>query len=877
MTIQLRRKGRGQFRRACGGKLATSKRAVRPLLNQAPSICDARRTLQRALSPISVAVALRSELNNALVIGETLGNYKIIQKIGAGGQGTVYKATDQKLGRTVVVKVLPPELTIKEANLKRFEREARLASSLDHPNICTIFDMDEADGLHFIAMQFVEGKNVRQLVNGRPLELESALRIGIQVADALSIAHARGIIHRDIKSGNIMVTDSGGVKILDFGLAKLMDETEAAASGIHQTELTEIGVPYGTATYAAPEQARGEKVDARADIFSTGVLLYEMLTGTWPFRGKSTIDVRHAVIYDQPKPLAVARPGSTPAHLQEILDKAMQKEPRNRYQKIGELRDELRKVLHEVASGAQFEEAVSPRHLGSASPVSRAMRWLRKLGGVADTHTSIPQSSTKQITDPQGATMTTITDREKKTLAVLPFKNLNNNPESSFYEFSLADAVITELARIRSLVVRPSSVMSRYQGQAVDPADVGRELNVDAVLSAGFIQVGERFRVTAQLMDIKSGEIIWSDKIDASAQDIIAVQDEITKRIVDGLRLELSPDEQAGLAQPATVNAEAYEAYLRGRDRFARFIFRSVAADDCDAAIAHFSRAVELDPSFGLAYDGLGACHVNRVFKGLGGAEDFESAESAFNKALEIDSNIIEARMLMVFVYLWRGQKQRAREEVGRMRREAPNEAVVYFVKATLHRLDGEYDRALRSYDRLVHLDPASFVVVSYNRALIFLYKGKIAEAMHELDRAASVEPNNPLLRMFRAIAMYYGGKIEAARDLLREVLDQNPNLHGVRPFLAMALSVLGDHEGARAELTENVKRTAAVDPDIAYAVASVYSLEGETDQAFEWLERSVALGNENKPLFEHDPNLKALRADHRFGELVNRITRTDN
>src|SRR3989441_5113248 len=316
------------------------------------------------------------------MIGQTLGNYKITHKIGAGGQGTVYKATDAKLGRTVVLKVLPAELTAKETNLKRFEREARLASALDHPNICTIFDMDEAEGLHFISMQYVEGKNVRQLVNGRPLELESALRIGIQVADALASAHARGIIHRDIKSGNVMVTDSGQVKILDFGLAKLLDETEARTGGIDRTDLTEVGVPYGTATYAAPEQARGDKVDARADIFSTGVLLYEMLTGTWPFRGKSTVDVRHAVIHDQAKPLAEARPGATPARLQQILDRAMAKEPRDRYQKISELRDELKKVLQQVSSGAQFEVAAAPaRHLSGSSPVSRAMRWLKRLKG----------------------------------------------------------------------------------------------------------------------------------------------------------------------------------------------------------------------------------------------------------------------------------------------------------------------------------------------------------------------------------------------------------------------------------------------------------------------------------------------------------------
>ena len=811
------------------------------------------------------------------MIGQSLGNYKITYKLGAGGQGTVYKATDQKLGRTVVVKVLPPELTVKETNLKRFEREARLASSLDHPNICTIFDMDEAEGLHFIAMQYVEGKNVRQLVNGRPLELESALRIAIQVTDALAVAHARGIIHRDVKSGNVMVTDSGQVKILDFGLAKLLDESEAASSGIHQTELTEVGVPYGTATYAAPEQARGDKVDARADIFSTGVLLYEMLTGTWPFRGKSTIDVRHAVIYDRPKPLSEARPGPLPARLQQVLDKTLQKDPRDRYQKIGELRDDLRKILQDVTTGAPMDVAAAPRHLSGSTPVGRAMRWLRRLSGGKEAHTSSPQFGWRPVTDPQEGSMTTIADREKKSLAVLPFKNLNNDPASSFYEFALADAVITELARIRSLLVRPSSVMSRYQGQPADPSDVGRELNVDAVLSAGFIHVGERFRVNAQLLDVKTGEIIWSDRVDASADDVIAVQDEITKRIVDGLRLELSPDEQAGLAQPKTVNAEAYEEYLRGRDRFARFIFRTVAADDCNAAIQHFNRAIELDAEFGLAYDGLGACHVNRVFKGLGGVEDFERAEAAFRKALEIDGTIVEARMLMVFCYLWRGQKQKARDEVARMRREAPNEAVVYFVKATLHRLDGEYDRALRSYDRLVHLDPAAFVVVSYNRALIFLYKGKREDAMRELDRAASVEPNNPLLRTIRAVTMYYSGQIDAEADLLREVLTANPNLHGVRPFLAMCLSAQGNHQAAHSELNEDVQRNAAVDPDIAYAVASVYALEGERDEAFEWLERSVALGNENKPLFEHDPNLVSLREDSGFVELMRRITRRAN
>ena len=802
------------------------------------------------------------------MIGKTLSNYRITEKLGAGGQGTVYKATDTKLGRTVVIKVLPHELTAKEANLKRFEREARLASSLDHPNICTIFDMDEVDGLHFIAMQHIEGRNVRQLVNGHPLELRSALLIGLQVTDALAAAHARGIIHRDIKSGNVMVSPSGQVKILDFGLAKLLDDEEAGAAGIHRTELTEVGVPYGTATYAAPEQARGDRVDKRADIFSTGVLLYEMLTGTWPFRGKSTIDVRHAVLYDAPRPVAELRKEPIPPRIQEILDRCMAKEPRDRYQKMEDLRDDLRIVLQELAVAVPGQSyAEPPRHLGGQSTVSRAVRWLKSI-----TRTEAPTTSPTFITPTrQGVHETpTIADQEKKSLAILPFRNISNDAATSFYEFSLADAVITELARVRSLVVRPSSVISRFQGQQIDPRDVGRELNVSAVLAAGFMHAGERFRVTAQLLDVDSGEILWSDRIDTSAADIIAVQDTIAQRIVEGLRLELTHDEQAGIAKPSTENAAAYEQYLRGRDLFARFIFRTVDPQDCSAAIEHFQRAIELDSNFALAYDGLGASLVNRVFKGLGGAEDFERAESAFAKALSIDPQLIEARMLMVFVYMWRGQKQKAREEVARARREAPDEAVVHFVKATLHRLDGEYGRALRSYDRLVRLDPAAHVVASYNRAAVHMYMGHFDEAVRQLDNAG--EPDNPLVGTFRALALYYTGQTDAAADLMRQVVEKHPNVHGIRPFLAMFLSAQGKHDEALAQLNSDVIRNAEVDPDIAYSVASVYALEEMRDEAFQWLERAISLGNENRPCFENDPNWNALRDDPRFIELIAKL-----
>ena len=806
------------------------------------------------------------------MLGKTLRNYRITDKIGVGGQGAVYKAVDNKLGRTVVIKVIPPELSAKESNLKRFEREARLASSLDHPNICTIFDLDEQDGTHFIAMQYVEGKNVRQLVAGRPLELKTAILIGLQVADALAAAHSRGIIHRDIKSGNVMVTSTGQVKVLDFGLAKLLDADQAATSGIHHTELTEVGVPYGTATYAAPEQARGDRVDKRADIFSLGVLLYEMLTGTWPFRGKTTIDVRHAVLHDPPRPISELRTSPIPPRLQQIIDRALEKEPKDRFQNMEDFRNELRQVLQEIDAGSVAFQSVPPeppRHLAGANPVSRAVRWLKAITRT-DAPTSSPRFASGSRSGIHESPSTTVADQEKKSLAILCFRNLSNDPASSFYEFSLADAVITELARVRSLVVRPSSVIARYQGQQRDPREIGQELTVNAVLTAGFIHAGERFRVTAQLIDVASGELLWSDRIDTAASDIIVLQDTIAQRIVEGLRVELSPAEQSGMAKATTQNPAAYEQYLRGRDLFARFIFRTLSREDCDAAIEHFERAIELDPNLALAYDGVGACYVNRVFKGFGGAEDYERAEDAFNKALAIDPNIFEARMLMVFVYLWRGRKEKAWEEVKRARREAPNEPVVHFVKAMLHRLDGEYGRALNSYDRLVRLDPAAHVVASYSRALVYMYLGQFDDVFRQLDNAG--EPDNALVQTFRALALYYTAHTDEAAALMRGVVEKHPNMHGIRPFLAMFLSAQGKHDEALAQLNSDVKRNGEVDADISYSIGSVYALEGLHGDAFEWLERSIGLGNANRPCFENDPNLNSIRNDPRFSDLMKRL-----
>jgi len=814
------------------------------------------------------------------MVGSQINQYKILEKIGSGGQGTVYKALDTKLNRTVVIKVLPPELTQKTANFKRFEREAQLCSQLDHPNICTIYDFHSAEGVFYIAMQFVEGKNVRQLVAGRPLELRSALSIAIQVTDALAYAHSKNIIHRDIKAGNIMVTDSGQVKILDFGLAKLLeDERSSRNEGVERHEITELGIPDGTATYAAPEQAKGERADNRSDIFSTGVLIYEMLTGIWAFQGKTVIDVRHQVLYGTPKPMADLRKEPLPPQIQQIVDRALQKDQKNRYQKIATMRDELRAVLQQIA-GAQVMpgDTFAPSH-ADGSTVKRMLNWF--------TGKSTPESSASSQSFPSVISSSsqpsftpdismTATGTEKKSVAILPFQNLSGDPASGFYEFALADAVITELAQIRSIIVRPSSVIAKYQGKDIDPREAGKELRVHAVLSAGFLRAGEKLRVTAQLLDVMTGDILWSDRIDAEGSDILALQDGIAQRILEGLRLELTDLEAEKLGKRATDNAEAWEEYLRGRDNFGRFIFRTIDAEDCDAAMLNFKRAIELDPHFALAYSGLGACYANRVFKGLGEPEDYTYAEAAFSKAFFYDQNVVEARVLMVMIYMARGEKKKARSEIELLQKQFPNDAALYFVKGVMHRLDGEYDECLKAFEKLMRLDPAARAVAAYNRSRIFLYRRQFDKALEELDRGARSEPNHPMIKIFRAAVWYYQGKKDEAIDAIAKVLKENPRMDGIKPLHAEFLAGAGRKEEALAQLTPDALAISRADHDMAYWVASTYALVGDKDLAFKWLNKAVRLGNENKPHFVVDANLDILKDDPRWQELLDKMGNDD-
>src|SRR5215510_8389630 len=440
------------------------------------------------------------------MVGKTILHYRILKEIGKGGMGVVYKAEDTKLHRTVAIKALSADLVGDDKARTRFLREARAASAIDHPNICTVYEINEVEGQLFFVMPYIEGQNLKKYINGRPLPFDQALNFAIQITDALAEAHRRNVLHRDIKSANVMINERGQLKILDFGLAKLTKPS--SEDSLIVNELTQLGKPFGTASYMSPEQARGEAADARSDIFSLGVVIYEMLAGRLPFRGKNSVDVMHAVMHTEPDPLT-----NVPQRIQQIISKALEKDRAARYQSADLLLKDLRAFsdsFHAKVPSASYASSSSPKDRGLTGRLSG---WVQRTFGKTQSRYEDLKDTTPppevETTPPSDAMMSTWQSGDKKAIAILPFKNLSGSPENDFYSFSLADCVITELAQLRDLVVRPSSYIAQFQGKEVDPRTVGNQLSVNAVLVSSYIKSGDRFRVTPQLIEVNTGDILW--------------------------------------------------------------------------------------------------------------------------------------------------------------------------------------------------------------------------------------------------------------------------------------------------------------------------------------------------------------------------------
>jgi serine/threonine protein kinase/tetratricopeptide (TPR) repeat protein len=791
------------------------------------------------------------------MIGQLLLQYRVVEKIGEGGQGTVYKVIDTTLDRPAVIKVLPPDLTDSASNLVRFEREAKLASSLDHPNICTIFGLHKVGDIQFIAMQYVEGRNVRDIVGGRPLDLRRALSIAIQVTDALAAAHSRGIVHRDIKARNVMVTRTGTVKVLDFGLAKLIESPQTVPS---DPQVTEVGVPYGTSTYAAPEQAQGLKADHRADIFSTGVLLYEMLAGTWPFRGKTALDVRYAVVYHQPKPIVEARGEDSPAlrRIQEILDKALAKAPEDRYQKIEDMRRDLQIVVREIdvdttATNTDAPFTIAPKLVRT----STFWNTPRKIAAAAAALIVIVALSVIAFRANRPAE----TDSSINSLAVLPFTN--RDPGSEYLSDGITESLIDSLSRVPDLKVKSSSTVFHYKGRETDPKKIGRELGVHALLSGNVSQVGDDLTVSVELIDVRDDSHIWGERYGRKVSEVVALPQQITRDVSQRLRSRADNMDHAQMTRNFSPDSEAYRLYLQGR-----YNWNKRTVDGLRSGIDYFGKAILRDQDYALAYAGLADCYLLlNVYNVTSAADSFPKAEAASRKALSINESLAEAHTsLGFFTYRYNLKWAEAEEHFKKAIALNPNYATAHQWYASYLAASGRLNEAVVEAKTAHELEPFSLTIYSdYIRSLY--YAGRLDEARRESLKLREMDPGFVRAHYELGLVLEEEGKLEEAINEFKLGLKHSPDN-------VTALTALG-HAQARAGKRAEAEKVIARLQELSkrqyvspFQTAVVYAGMDERKLALDWLEKSREERFNRLPSIKVDPVLKNLRSEERFVEL---------
>ena len=809
------------------------------------------------------------------MIGQILLQYRIVEKIGEGGQGTVYRAVDTTLDRPAVVKVLPPELTDSTSNLVRFEREAKLASSLDHPNICTIFGLHKVDGIHFIAMQYIEGRNVRELVAGRPLDLRQALSITIQVTNALAAAHARGIVHRDIKARNVMVTRHGTVKVLDFGLAKLIELPHAPSS---DPQLTEVGVPYGTSTYAAPEQAQGLPVDHRGDVFSTGVLLYEMLAGTWPFRGKTALDVRYAVVYHRPKPIAEARGEDSPLiqRVQEILDRALAKAPEDRYQRIEDMRSELQDVLRELEVDSSLgntltdaTQSIAPTPPPALPPPDvQAVQHKPRIILIAAIVLSVLIAVLALVALRRSPSVESVS--AINSLAVLPFSN--SDPSTEYLSDGITESLIENLSQLPDLKVKSRSTVFHYKGRNTDPKQIGRELGVHALLSGNIVQRGDELAVSVELIDVRDDSHIWGERYGRKVSEIVALPQQISRDVSLKLRSRADGIDHAQITRNYSPDSEAYRLYLQGR-----FNWNKRTVEGLRRGIEYFGQAIMRDQDYGLAYAGLADCYLLLNVYNVTSADDsYPKAEAAANRALSINSNLPEAHTALGFVtYRYHLKWAEAEQHFKKAISLNPNYATAHQWYASYLAASGRLSEAVTHSKTAHELEPFSLTIYSdYIRSLY--YAGQLDQARLEAEKMRELDPTFTRAYYELGLVLEEQGKLDEAIAAFRVALKNSPDSIFALTALGHAQALAGRRNEAERVIArlQELSKQQYVSP---YQTAVVYAGLDNREQALDWLEKSRVERFNLVPFVQVDPVFKSLRSEARFTELVESLGLTTN
>ena len=775
-----------------------------------------------------------------VVTGSTISHYKILSEVGRGGMGVVYKAEDTKLKRLVALKFLRSDVLEDEEHKERFLREAQAAAALDHPNICTVYEIDEVDGQTFLSMAYLEGDTVKEKIKSRPLKLEEALDIAVQTAQGLQAAHEKGIVHRDIKSANLMVTPQGQVKIMDFGLAQLAE----------RSQLTKTATILGTPAYMSPEQARRQRTDRRTDIWSLGVVIYEMLTGRLPFEGERDQAVLYAITTEEPEPITGLRVG-VPVELDRIVGKALAKKPEERYQHVEEMIVDLRALGKQ---GSIDADRPSP---GRARASRRKSAYV--YGGIAALILTVVIAVAAFLASPGEETI--------DSLAVLPFVNASGDPEADYLSDGLAESIINSLSPLPDLKVMSFSSVTSFRGEKANPGEAGRVLDVKAVLMGRVAQRGNSLFISAELVDARDNSQIWGAQYNRRPDDVFAIQEEIGREISEKLRLRLTGEQKAGLAKQYTDNAEAYRDYLRGR-----FFWNKRTADDLKTAVDYFQKAVGKDPTFAPGYAGLAQSYGLMYNYGAAAASDaYPLAERAALKALEIDGSLSEGHMALALVKAnyqrdWGGAERgfQIALELNSGNATAHMWYAVYLLGL------GRFDEALTEMRRAEELDPLSLANSTVTGQTLYLQR-RYDEAIDQLQETLKLDPDFGLARL--ALGYAYIQK-SMYREAVTE-LQKAQGLWGDHPRVICALGLAHALSGNRvaAERLLEVLKQASLDAAFQpFAMATIYVGLGQRGLALQWLEKEFEQPGLDQMWFAANPVFDPLRSDPRFDDLLERM-----